>query len=100
MTIMPQLDVRSIGFQCNLLAVPPLKKLQRKDDITKESLPSEAEKSDLDTSFHRKILQQSKYKFINNYKHLIHIGLILINNTVMTLSSHHHRLHQAKQWMK
>ena len=52
MTIMPQLDVRSIGNQCNLLAVPPLKKLQCKDDITEESLPSEAEETDLDTSFH------------------------------------------------
>ena len=38
MTIMPQLDVRSIGIQCNLLAVPPLKKLQCKVDITEESL--------------------------------------------------------------
>ena len=47
MTIMPQLDVRSIGIQCNLLAVPPLKKLQCKDDITEESLPSEAEETDL-----------------------------------------------------
>ena len=52
MTIMPQLDVRSIGIQCNLLAVPPLKKLQCKDDITEESLPSESEETDLDTSFH------------------------------------------------
>ena len=38
MTIMPQPDVRSIGIKCNLLAVPPLKKLQCKDDITEESL--------------------------------------------------------------
>ena len=38
MTIMPQPDVRSIGIKCNLLAVPPLKKLQCKDDITEEPL--------------------------------------------------------------
>ena len=56
MTVSPQLDVRSIGIQCNLLAVPPLKKLQCKDDIIQdiieESLPSEAEETDVDTSFH------------------------------------------------
>ena len=87
MTIMPQLDVRSIGIQCNLLAVPPLKKLQCKDDITEESLPSEAEETDLNT-FHFS-QEETIYKFINTYKHLILIDLILINNTVMTLSSHH-----------
>ena len=52
MTILPQLDVRSIGIQCNLLAVPPLKKLQCKNDIFKdmieESLLSEVEETDLD----------------------------------------------------
>ena len=56
MTVLPQLDVRSIGIQCNLLAVPPLKKLQCKDDIIQDiieqSLPSEAEETDVDTSFH------------------------------------------------
>ena len=55
MTIMPQPDVQSIGIQCNLLAVPPLKRLQCKDDVIEdieESLPSEAEETDLDTSFH------------------------------------------------
>ena len=53
MTVLPQLNVRSIGVQCNLLAVPPLKKLQCKDDIIQdiieESLPSEAEETDVDT---------------------------------------------------
>ena len=52
MTIKPQLDVHSIGIQCDLLAVPPLKKLQCKDDIIEEPLPSDAEETDLDTSFH------------------------------------------------
>ena len=56
MTVSPQLNVRSIGVQCNLLAVPPLKKLQCKDDIIQdiieESLTSEAEETDVDTSFH------------------------------------------------
>ena len=51
MTVSPQLDVRSIGIQCNLLAVPPLKKLQCTDDIIEESLPSEVEETDLDNSF-------------------------------------------------
>ena len=53
MTVSPQLDVKSIGIQCNLLAVPPLKKLQCKvEDISEESLPSEAEETDVDTFFH------------------------------------------------
>ena len=43
-------------------------------------------------TFPRNILQQSKYKLINTYKHLIQIDLIPINKTVMTLSSHHHHL--------
>ena len=55
MTVLPQLDVQSIGIQRNLLAVPPLKKLQCADDIIKdiieESLPSEVEETDLDNSF-------------------------------------------------
>ena len=48
----------SVGcpIQCNLLAVPPLKKLQCKNDIffkdmIEESLPSEVEETDLDNSF-------------------------------------------------
>ena len=53
MTTMTQTDVQSIGIQCNLLAAPPLKKLQQYDeDIIEESLPSETEETDLDTSFH------------------------------------------------
>ena len=53
MTIMPQPDVRSVGIQCDLLAAPPLKKLQYKvDNIIEESLPSETEGADLDTSFY------------------------------------------------
>ena len=42
MTIMHQPNVRSVGIQCDLLAAPPLKKLQfKEDDIIEESLPSE-----------------------------------------------------------
>ena len=55
MTDMPQpaADVRSIGIQCNLLAVPPLKKLQCKDDIIEDiTEESEVEETDVDTSFH------------------------------------------------
>ena len=53
MTIMPQSDVQSVGIQCDLLAAPPLKKLQYKvDDIIEESLPSETERADPDTSFY------------------------------------------------
>ena len=51
MIIVPQPDVQSIRIQCNLLAAPPLKKLQYKE-LIEESLPSEAEETDLDTSFH------------------------------------------------
>ena len=52
MTNTPQPDVRSIGIQCNLLAVPPLKKLQCKDDISKDvTEESEVEETDVDTSF-------------------------------------------------
>ena len=63
---------------------------------------NEAKETDLDTffTFPRSILQQSKHKFSNSCKHLINIDLILINNTVMTLNSHHHHFCQAKQWMK
>jgi len=49
---MPQPDVQSIGVQCNLLAVPPLKKFQSKDNFVEETFTSEAEETDLDTSFH------------------------------------------------
>ena len=56
MTVTPQPNVQSIGIQCNLLAVPPLKKLQCKDniieDISEEPLPSEPEETDVHTSFH------------------------------------------------
>ena len=53
MTIMPQPDVRSVGIQCDLLAVAPLRKLQYKEnDIIEESLPSETQGADLDTSFY------------------------------------------------
>ena len=53
MTNMPQPDVQSIGIQCNLLAVPPLKKLQCKDDIIEDiTEESEVEETDVDTSFH------------------------------------------------
>ena len=48
-----QPDVWSVGIQCDLLAAPPLKKLQcKEDDIIEESLPSETEGADLDTSFY------------------------------------------------
>ena len=64
MTIMPQPDVWSVGIQCDLLAAPPLNKLQYKeDDIIEESLPSKAERADLDTSFYIWMTpQQSKCK--------------------------------------
>ena len=53
MTIMPQPDVWSVGIQCDLLAAPPLKKLQYKEgDINEESLPSETKGADLDTRFY------------------------------------------------
>ena len=55
MTDMPQPDVRSIDIdiQCNLLAVPPLKKLQCKDDIIEDiTEESEVEETDIDTSFY------------------------------------------------
>ena len=52
MTVVTQPAVQSVGVQCNLLAVPPLKKLQYKEDIIEESLPSEAEETDLNTFFH------------------------------------------------
>ena len=52
---MPQPDVRSVGIQHDLLtaSLPPLKKLQYKeDDIIEEFLPCETEGADLDTSFY------------------------------------------------
>ena len=72
----PQPDVQSIDIQCNLLVVPTLKKLQCKDDIieniTEESYLVKQKKIPLFTLPSR-ILQQSKYKFINTYKHYINI---------------------------
>ena len=50
MTIVPHMQ--SIVIQRNLLAAPPLKKFQYKEDIIEETLPSEAEETDLDTSLH------------------------------------------------
>ena len=47
MTSTTQPDVHSIGIQCNLLAAPPLKIQYREE----ESPHSEAEETDLDTSF-------------------------------------------------
>lgn len=47
MTSITQPDVHSIGIQCNLLAAPPLKIQYKKE----ESLHSEAEETDVDTSF-------------------------------------------------
>ena len=53
MTMMPQPDVQSVWIQCDFLAAAPLKKLQYKqDNIIEESLPSETEGADLDTSFY------------------------------------------------
>ena len=48
MTCITQPDVHSIGIQCNLLAAPPLKKIQYKEE---EFPHSEEEETDLDTSF-------------------------------------------------
>ena len=50
-----QPNVRSVAIQCNLLAVPPLQKLVRKQDILRDSnaksITSEPEDTDLDSSF-------------------------------------------------
>ena len=52
-TPQPAADVRLFGIQCNLLAVPPLKKLKCKDDIIEDiTEESEVEETDVDTSFH------------------------------------------------
>ena len=52
MTIeMPAPEVQSVGAQCNLLAAPPLRMLKNLEDVNEESLPSEVEETDLDTSF-------------------------------------------------
>ena len=53
MTITPQSDVRAIGIQCDLLAVSyNAKTMYINEDIAEESLPSEAEETDIDTSFY------------------------------------------------
>ena len=57
MTVSPQLDVPIDWYPVqSFCSIPPLKKLQCKDniieDIFEESLPSEAEETDVDTSFH------------------------------------------------
>jgi len=53
MTYRPKL--RSVGIQCDLLAVPPLRKLARGDDVpsevVNEPITSDPEDTDLDTSF-------------------------------------------------
>ena len=80
----------SAGRPSNWYSVQPSSsKLQCKDDIiediSEESLPSEAEETDVDISSH--FSQEdttTKYKFINTYKHKINIDLISINNAVMT----------------
>ena len=52
-TPQPAADVRSIGIQCNFLALPPLKKLKCKDDIIEDiTEESEVEETDVNTSFH------------------------------------------------
>ena len=53
MTIMPQLDVRAIGIQWDLLAISYNAKTKYIiEDIAEESLPSEADETDVNTSFH------------------------------------------------
>ena len=50
-TPQPAADVRSIGIQCNILAVPSLKELKCKDDIIEDiTEESEVEETDVDTS--------------------------------------------------
>ena len=48
-------SVRSVAIQCNLLAVPPLQKLVREQDIPSDSIAksitSEPEDTDLNSSF-------------------------------------------------
>ena len=52
MTIeMPAPEVQSVGVQCNLLVAPQLRMLKNLEDVNEESLPSEVEETDLDTSF-------------------------------------------------
>ena len=52
-TPQPAADVQSIGIQCNLLAVPPLKKLKYKDDIIEDiTEESKVEETVVDTSFY------------------------------------------------
>ena len=52
-TPQPAADVQSIGIQCNLLAVPPLKKLKCKDDIIEDiTEESKVEETVVDTSFY------------------------------------------------
>ena len=50
-----RLSVRSVAVQCDLLAVPPLQKLVREQNIPSdskaESVASEPEDTDLDSSF-------------------------------------------------
>ena len=50
-----QPDLRSIGIQCNLLEAPPLQKLETEQDYPSdskaESITSDPEDTDLDTSF-------------------------------------------------
>ena len=76
-----QPDVQSIGIQHSILTVPPIKKLQCKDNniiedvyIDEESLLSEAEETDV-TSFH--FSQEDSYynRVSTNSSTLINIKL-------------------------
>ena len=51
----PHHELRSVAVQCNLLAIPPLKKLETiSSEPDTESVPSDPDDdaTDLDTSFH------------------------------------------------
>ena len=54
-TMTPNHELRSVAVQCNLLAIPPLKKLGTiSSEPDTESVPSDPDDdaTDLDTSFH------------------------------------------------
>ena len=98
MTVLLELDVRSFGIQCNLLAVPSLKKLQCKDsiieNIIEESLPTVVRKRKL-ISIPFSLFPGRYYNRVNTNSStliniLINIDLTPINKQVITLSSHHH----------
>ena len=72
----PHHELRSVAVQCNLLAIPPLKKLGTiSSEPDTESVPSDPDDdaTDLDTSFHitqagPMTFQQSKCKCSHHHE--------------------------------